>query len=1146
MASFDIPADARSKQHQASNPNQSVWVSANAGSGKTHVLASRVTRLLLQGVAPSRILCLTFTKAAAANMASGVFDRLARWTRLTDDELQQEVVAAGAPKPGSGELDLARRLFARTLETPGGLKIQTIHAFCERLLHLFPFEANVPARFEVSDDLRQAELLQFARRKVLAEASSSGGALGAALHRITDECGPDAFEDLIKETMKQSAILRAPFLHEPMEILRRSLGLVEGRDIARIEREMVEDGIAPARWNDLAAIFDSGKPEDQGRANHFRKALAAYRLAAPGGCLSECLDCYLAIYFIDKGKGGKAQRLLTSGLLKKQSNVGTELYAEQDRLDGLRAECKAAATLERTRALIEVATAIFERYRHEKSARGILDFEDLIEKTLALLERSDARWVLYKLDAGIDHVLVDEAQDTSEAQWKILEELTGDFAAGRGQSPGPRTFFAVGDEKQSIFSFQGAAPHMFDKMRRNFDARFTAGAQPFVHVPLTLSFRSAPGVLSAIDKVFEHGDHKGGLVASNDVWMPHQALKYQLPGLVELWPLVAAQSGEDPRAWTLPLDLLDAKDPANLVAQRVAQKIAQLIDPGSDEFVHDSRTLRQRPVRPGDILILVRTRGPFFEAMIRALKKSQIPAAGADRLDLTQHIAVMDLIAAGRASLLPQDDLVLACVLKSPLIGLDDNDLLTFAPGRGGSLFDALKASTDTGHVEAVAKLARWRARAGGSPFVFYAGLLGTDGGRRDIEARLGPEAGDAIDELLRLAIAHEDARAPSLAAFLNDLAGLEYSIKRDMEGAEDAVRVMTIHAAKGLEAKIVFLPDSCGVPSPRHGPRVFVLDTKVPDEQTIAWSPRKDLDCEAIAAARAKAHDAARDEYRRLLYVALTRAEERLYIAGFHGVKGPDPGCWAKMIEAALANEAGMETAPAFWNGEDQILRLISEGSGAPAAAVPDWLCRGAGFETNAMPPVKPSHALAPAHRLVGRGAAQARREAARRGRLMHLLLQYLPGIATLHRRNAALAFLAARAPGLDDTARQHLAGEVLKVIALPELASLFGQDSKAEVSVAGRIAAGLRMIEVNSKIDRVGENQKEILAADYKTGAPCPLDGTPAAYLAQMALYRAVLAPLWPDKTLRMLLIWTAGPRVVWLPAGVLDAVLVALAAG
>ncbi|MGH7248642.1 MAG: 3'-5' exonuclease, partial [Pseudomonadota bacterium] len=381
---------------------------------------------------------------------------------------------------------------------------------------------------------------------------------------------------------------------------------------------------------------------------------------------------------------------------------------------------------------------------------------------------------------------------------------------------------------------------------------------------------------------------------------------------------------------------------------------------------------------------------------------------------------------------------------------------------------------------------------------------------------------------------------APSLAAFLNDLAELEYSIKRDMETGADAVRVMTIHAAKGLEAKIVFLPDTCGVPPPRHDPRVFALDTKVPGEQTIAWSPGRDLDCEAIAAARGKARDAAREEYGRLFYVALTRAEERLYVAGFHGAKEPDPACWAKMLEAVLANEAGIQTVPAFWNGEDQILRLVSEGSGAPAAdlpggaaaapavVLPDWLRRAARFEATVMPPVRPSNTAATGGRLDGTGPTQARREASRRGRLMHLLLQYLPGIAAGQRRGAALAFLAARANGLDDTARQNLALEVLKVIDLPELAGLFGQDSKAEVSLAGTITLGQRTIDVDGRVDRIGENQQEILVADYKTGPPRPLDDTPAGDIRQMALYRAVLAPLWPDKTLRMLLIWTAGPSI------------------
>lgn len=1152
MGSRDIPAWILSTQHKASNPSHSVWVTANAGSGKTHVLANRVVRLLLQGIPPAKILCLTFTKAAAANMAERVFKRLALWTQLPDDKLKDEIAASGAPHPGSRDLAMARRLFARTLETPGGLKIQTIHAFCERLLHQFPFEANVPARFEVLDEWGQEELLQRARRAVLAEAKSGNSLLGAALDHITAECGQNDFETLITEAMSHRVVFRAAPLKDPAEILRRSLNLAKGRNVSAIEREMAEGGIAPSRWNEIAAKLDGGMTTDQNRAKLFRQAFRAYQSRRFEDRFNDCLEDYFSIFFTDEG--GKTKKLLTNGLSAAHPDLADELGAEQERLDALRAECKAAATFDRTQALIVIASAIFQRYGDEKNRHGFLDFADLIDKTLTLLQRTSARWILYRLDSGIDHVLVDEAQDTSEAQWKILEELTGDFAAGHGQSHGTRTFFAVGDEKQSIFSFQGAAPKMFEIMRRQFETRFSAGAQPFTRVPLNFSFRSSAGVLAAIDRLFEHGDHKSGLVAAEDVWMPHKAVRDQLPAVVELWPLAAAQPEKEPSDWRLPLDLLDARDPANLVAERVAQKIAQLIADRS-EYVHDNRTLERRPVRPGDILVLVRKRDAFFEALIRALKKNQIPAAGADRLELVNHIAILDLIAAGRASLLPEDDLALACLLKSPLIGLSDEDLMALALGRAGSLFEALQASQDVKHAKAANQLALWRSRAGDGPFTFYASLLCADGGRRAMEARLGPEAGDAIGEFLNLALAHENSAVASLSGFLEELAGTGYSIKREMEGGENVVRVMTVHAAKGLEAKIVFLPDCCGVPSPQHDPKIFSLDTAVPGEETIAWSPVKALDCEAVGQARQAIRDAAMEEYRRLLYVALTRAEERLYIAGFHGSREPEPKCWAKMIEAALVHDEDIKKVPAFWDGSETILRLSSGGGapGEPALAYeepatpppPAWLHRPAPAGTKAEPSLRPSHAHVGEESSGGVPGSQKRREALRRGRLVHQLLQYLPNVAAPDRQRAALAFLSARAPGLDDTTRQELAGEALDVIGLPDLAGLFGPDSCAEVFVSGQIALGPKTLVVTGQVDRLGETANDVLVADYKTGTPCPLESAQGmAYLAQLALYRAVLAPLWPDKTMRMLLIWTQGPHIIFVPAEQLDAALTAFA--
>jgi ATP-dependent helicase/nuclease subunit A len=439
--------------------------------------------------------------------------------------------------------------------------------------------------------------------------------------------------------------------------------------------------------------------------------------------------------------------------------------------------------------------------------------------------------------------------------------------------------------------------------------------------------------------------------------------------------------------------------------------------------------------------------------------------------------------------------------------------------------------------------------------------MLGEDGGRRDMEARLGPEACDAIDEFLRLALDHEREAAPSLAAFLAGLEGAEFQVKRDMEAAGQSVRVMTVHAAKGLEDKIVFLPDTCSAPSAQHDPKLFALPGD--SGPIIAWSPRKDLDPPQIEAARAKARESAQDEYRRLLYVALTRAEERLYIAGFHGMRAPPPGCWSEMIQTALAAE--LDEVPAFWNSEEMILRrmtsstahtagphghstderspsAVSDGVGyREPSAVPDWLLRRSPSETVSAPPLRPSSALAAADASAENLRLPAERAALQRGRLIHILLQHLPAVSSEHRRPAALAFLAARAGDLDAVAQNALVDQALTVITSPAHAALFAPGSRSEVAVAGRFThVSGKTIAVTGQIDRLAEAEDEILVADYKTGLPCTAAETPKAYLAQMALYRAVLAPLWPGKRLRMLIVWTAGPSAVTLEEAQLDAAL------
>ena len=369
-----------------------------------------------------------------------------------------------------------------------------------------------------------------------------------------------------------------------------------------------------------------------------------------------------------------------------------DLRREQNRLIDLRERRRGAMALERSGALFVVATAILSTYARMKAERGALDFDDLIGRALALLTRSSAAWVLHKLDYGLDHLLLDEAQDAAPPQWRILAELTAEFFAGAGARGSNRTVFAVGDEKQSIFGFRGAAPEMLAEMKRLFAKRHSDAERPFADVLLTFSFRSSQTILDAVDMTFRSEAAWRGVAAPEEPPPRHLAIRRDLKGVVELWPPIAPVLTPDPEDWRLPLDHASPSDPQVLLAHRIATVIKQWRSPASRERVVDPRTGDVRPIRESDVMILVRSRNAFFEAMVRALKAAGLKAAGADRLTLKDHIAVMDLIAAGRAALLPDDDLTLASVLKSPLIGLDEDTLLKLAAKRSGSLAEALAA----------------------------------------------------------------------------------------------------------------------------------------------------------------------------------------------------------------------------------------------------------------------------------------------------------------------------------------------------------------------------------------------------------------------------------------------------------------------
>ena len=1140
----------RDTQARASDPAASPFVSANAGSGKTHVLVQRVIRLLLDDVAPEKILCITFTKAAAANMAERVFTTLGHWVTLDDDALDAAIREAGIPHPDARLRKSARKLFACALETPGGLKVQTIHALCTRLLQQFPFEANVPARFAVLDDRDQNEMMERANLGVFLEASRHpDSATGRALMTAMASAADVTFKDVVRE----ACLSRDHFMawtdaagsaQAAAAQISAALGVNPDDRIEDVERDIVDGPNLPrSRWQDIALVLETGSKTDQDQAARLRGALVFTGAAQ--------VDEYLGVFLTEADRTPR-KSVVTKNFCDNNPAIGRLFESEARRILPLIERRRAVVARDRTEALLHIATAAAANYRREKQERGLLDYDDLIDKTLEMLDRVSSGWVHYKLDRGVDHVLIDEAQDTSPRQWDIVAHIISEFTSGAGARDGVvRTVFAVGDEKQSIFSFQGAAPREFDLRRRALQRKFEGAGLKFDPVSFTYSFRSGPAILHAVDQVFREQDIFRSIHAV-DIGNPiHHALADAGPSQIDLWELAEADDRQDIEGWRAPFDGVAATSPEVKLSRRIQAEIKTLVGSGVMTGSNNDR----RPLRYGDMLVLVRRRGNAFDAVIQALKHAGIPVAGADRLKLTEHIAIIDLMNLADALLLPQDDLALAVALKSPLFALTDDDLFKIAWQRKGSLRAALaeRAGTDGRLRDALWRLEQCERRfASETPFSFYAWLLGGDGGRARILRRLGHEANDALDEFLELALNYERKAPASLQGFMAWLRTADLEVKRDMEITRDEVRVMTVHGAKGLEASVVFLVDTTTSPSDTQRLKLIHLPQGNAGPHApgvVVWAGRKAEDPPAVVAARAAMIGDTEDEYRRLLYVAMTRAADRLIVGGClpGNMRSVRPLSWYDLITKGLAGSSLQlqEIETAIGRVKRYTRPEEAAPSAAPAAAppppapmvLPNWLL------TPAQPEVSPESLLRPSdpadserHPVRTAELMTQRARALQRGTLVHRLLQSLPDIAAPRRREAALAYLARNADGWTEEERQALAESTLALIADARFAPVFAPGSRAEVSIVGRLERpGGRPALVSGQIDRLVVTDSEVLIVDFKTNhaPPSRPDEAPRGYVRQLALYRAVLARLYPQRLVRAALLWTENAELMEISA-------------
>ncbi|MCY4332747.1 MAG: double-strand break repair helicase AddA [Cyanobacteria bacterium MAG CAR1_bin_15] len=1142
---FMSPDPATERQVRASRPTHSTWLAANAGSGKTRVLTNRVARLLLSGARPEQILCLAYTKAAAAEMKNRLFRTLGGWAMLPDDALRRELGALGETALTPRQLRRARTLFACAIETPGGLQIQTIHAFCAGLLRRFPLEAGVSPQFVEMDDHAAARLT---RQIIQAMAEGRHGPL------LDGFAAQLSGEDSLGKVISQVVSNRETFQQHPLPWPR--LLEIFSLPPTITEQALVDQVFLPGDLELLVQLrtrLQGSSARDQGAAQKLASLAAAKPTVADVALLEGVL---LTGATARTPHAAKIGAFPTKALRKTTASLIPPLEELMARVEQTRPRRLALAAARRSMALHDFAAAFLPIYAHEKQRRGWLDFDDLIQHSRFLLQDSSvADWVLFRLDRGVDHVLVDEAQDTSPAQWDVIDQLTREFSSGEGARSGQRTIFVVGDKKQSIYSFQGADPRAFDTMADVFGKRLEGANLHLQKLHLEYSFRSAPVILRLVDAVFA-GREAAGFSARER----HKAFKEALPGRVDLWPLAPRTTGAEQPTWSDAREYTHPRPPAKVLAEQVAAFIHGLIHRGETiPVTTGADTIRRRPVQPEDVLILVQRRSELFTEIIAACKAKGLPIAGKDRLKVAAELAVKDLMALLRFLVTPADDLSLAEALKSPVFGWSEQQLFSLAHHRppGCSLGKALQNQA-AHHPDTVAVLEDLRNKTDYlRPYELLERTLTRHGGRQRLMGRLGPEAEEGIDALLGQALTYETAEVPSLTGFVAWATTDAFEVKRQLSEASDMVRVMTVHGAKGLEAPIVILPDT-------------IVQKKAPGSDQLVSTARGALlwntkagdqpDCLRQAVAQQQQKD--QEEHLRLLYVAMTRAQTWLIVAGSGEMKG-EADNWYQQIHQGIGRVADAVSAGAVqgitienhvqqekehgpggeivrlgcgdWSAPQQ--QQDDQGSRRQQARAPGHLWQPPKHqEPLAMPePINPSRLdgdkALPGVAGIDQDLAMAR------GTAIHRLLETLPRIAPALWRDVAAQLLHQCLPDdhqFGESERDGMMQEAVNVLGAPALEQVFAEDALAEVSFSVVVDGQPDGRPMQGIMDRVLVGPDTVLVVDFKTNATVPAtpQDCPEGILRQMGAYRQALAILYPDRSAEAAVLWTRTATIMPLP--------------
>lgn len=1176
---------ANDSQLSASDPTISAFVSANAGSGKTKVLIDRVARLLLQDAQPDEILCVTYTKAAAAEMKTRLFQRLGSWSVADDERLTRELMKLNPAREGAfsaKELGRARSLFAQALETPGGLKIETLHAFCVRLLKRFPLEAGVTPGLSLMEESEAKRIKTEAIGSLLREAAHDAQLRQDVYHMANHDPIKERLAALLdKRDLLGKFIEKSGGIEKAINELRSCL------DVPSDEATIISDLMAEMDFEAYRGLYRS--------LSHIRNEL--------GTNDTKALNRLSGVIEAEKGERrfSAMQNFFLTSSLKPYNEIFTkslqkshpeiQMYFTTGDLDTGIEFSKFHLNYERflrfkvfeqTAASLRVCYKLSRVYAQHKTRRGAIDFDDQISLATSLLkDKVSSDWVLQRLDGQLKHILLDEAQDTNPTQWQLINALSEDFFAGQSAhddaSAFPRTLFAVGDEKQSIFGFQGAAPEQFAIQKEAYsklnpietkfardDGNITALnlVQPGrFHTPqMLVSFRSSRSVLKFVDAVFSR--QEAALLPDGSSIGEHIGAR-PFEGRVEFWPYYR-NAKEELDVTSSPVDRIPQTSGKVHLANAIAARIKEMMtDETLIEEEDEKGRLVTRSARPGDVLILCRKRKALYDEILRALQSAGLKFAGADRLQLKDSLAAQDVLNLIRVAIFPENNLALAELLKSPFIGLvsDNDDLFPLANDRGQKTLWARLCEAETPkYVAARNYIADLRAHRHLSPHNFLLRALNRPAmsgegptGHIALDNRFGSSVRLVIDTIMGQAANCEAKGVAGLQAFLLLMEQNDSDVKRELAEENDAIRVMTVHGAKGLEAPIVILPETTGPVSDKEEFKFAEL------EGTPVLLGNKKTDTKEQESLREASQDKASKEDKRLLYVALTRACNHLIICGAQHGYGRAQNCWHEICEKTiltlLDDQGNNETPPeerlmfpAMRSLEPVVRTAFSDDAPAKErakssypASYPIWLDEKA---VDAKPFIYTSPTslarLGKERVTINR---QRQERALLRGDLIHKLLEYLPQIEEGRREELAYAYLD-KMTAAEDIAElaEEIMAEVFSLLTDENFAFLFGAGSHAELAISGYGRHLPDDLLISGQIDRLVETDEAVTLIDYKSDhiSKDQIEEAAERHALQVALYRSVLQNIYGDKPIKCAILWTRLTALTYYDTDRLDNVI------